>query len=177
MAEARLATPVKSYTRLNLQAVTSFSALAPTLTKPTAGVLYDSTASVANEFVPNPSLVTVLPWSSVGNATSTAIRIWGWTSYTQTSGSLAWFPRLLLNATLAYPDGSPNIVVDGAAIFHFGTVTATASITPTPVVFSPGVGIGAAAQATFDPLGSQMVTVQMTSNTVNQFCGVFWATV
>lgn len=177
MAEARLATPVKSYTRLNLSAVTAFSALAPTLTKPTAGIIYDSTASVANEFVPNPSLVTVLPWSSVGNAGSPAIRVWGWTSYTQTSGALAWFPRMLLDATLAYPNGTPSITVDGGAIFHFGTITAAASITPTPVVFSPGVGIGAAAQATFDPLGSQMVTVQMVSATVNQPCGVFWATV
>jgi len=177
MAEARLATPVRSYTRLNLSAVTSFSTLAPTLTKPTAGIIYDSTSSVATEFVPNPSLVTVLPWSSVGNATGPAIRVWGWTAYTQTSGALAWFPRLLLDATLAYPSGSPNIVVDGAAIYHFGTITAAASITPTPVVFSPGVSTLAAAQATFDPLGSQMVTVQMVSNTLNQFCGVFWATV
>jgi hypothetical protein len=84
---------------------------------------------------------------------------------------------MLLDATLAYPTGTPSIAVDGAAIYHFGTITAAASITPTPVVFSPGVGIGAAAQATFDPLGSQMVTVQMTSNTASQFCGVFWATV
>lgn len=177
MADARLATPVRSYTRLNLTAVTTLSTLAPTLQKPTAGIIYDSTASVATEFVPNPSLVTVLPWSSVSNANGPAIRIWGWTSYTQTSGALAWFPRLLLDATLAYPSGTPNIVVDGAALFHFGAITVTASITPAPVVFSPGASLVTPAQVTFDPLGSQMVTVQMKSDTVNQFCGVFWVTV
>lgn len=177
MAEARLATPTRGYTRLNLQAVGTFSTLTPTTTKPTVGIVYDATSSTASEFVPNPSLVTILPWSSVNTATNLAVRVWGWTSYTQTAGGLVWFPRLLLDASLVYPTGTPSVVVDGAALYHMGTITATASITPTPVVFSPGVGIGAAAQATFDPLGSQMVTMQMTSNTATQFCGVFWATV
>lgn len=177
MAEARLTTPSRRYTRLNLQAVTTFGTLVPTTTKPSAGVVYDLTGSVNDLVVPDPSLVTILPWSSVSSATSLAVRVWGWTAYTQTSGTLVWFPRLLLDATLAYPTSNSGISVDGANIFHMGTITATASITPTPVTFSPGVGVGAAAQATFDPLGSQMVTVQMTSNTINQTCGVFWATV
>jgi hypothetical protein len=177
MAEARLATPTRGYTRLNLTSQITFTQRTPTATKPTVGVIYDATGSVATEFVPNPSLLTIIPWQSTSNASTNLIRVWGWTSYLQSGGGLIWFPRLLLDASLAYPTNPFGVTVDGADIYPFATITATASITPTPVTFSPGVGLQTPAQVTVDPLGSQIVTVAMSNATTAQFCGVFWATV
>jgi hypothetical protein len=73
MPQAFLSTGVPNYSLLDYSAASaSYASVAPTATKPTTGVIYDSPSSL-------PSLLRVLPFSSVNNATTVGMRVVGWT--------------------------------------------------------------------------------------------------
>lgn len=171
MADARLATPNLAYNRCNVQSVTSFTTFVPTATRPT-GILYDSVQAPLSG-TGNPSLLIVAPWHSNNSATSLGFRLWGWTAYTQTSGTKFWIPRLLVECVPSVALSA--VTIDGAGVYFYSTMTVTASITPAPVSFNPAA-IVTVGQLVVDPVGSQIVTGEWRSNS-SQFSGWMWTTI
>jgi hypothetical protein len=117
MAQAILSTGVPAYSLLDYTAASaSYGSVAPTATKPTTGVIYDSPNTA-------PSLLRVLPFSSVNNATGVGVRVVGWTvgyipkrytnllTYSQAFDDAAWTKSEItctggsVNAEIA-PDGT-----------------------------------------------------------------------
>lgn len=104
-----LSTGQPSYGRLNQAAVSgSYGSVAPTSTKPSSGVIYEFNTEC-------PTLLRLMPYSTVNNATGVGMRVVGWTSallpkyytnlitYSQEFDNAAW-----LKSNLAVTGGSIN---------------------------------------------------------------------
>jgi hypothetical protein len=133
MAQVILSTGVPAYSLLDYSAASaSYGTVAPTATKPSTGVIYDSPSSA-------PSLMRVLPFSSVNNATGVGVRVIGWSvgyiptrytnllTYSQEFDNAAWIKSNLavtggsINGATA-PDGTTtaDIVLEtGATVNHY----------------------------------------------------------
>jgi hypothetical protein len=128
-----LSTGQPSYGRLSQAAASaSYGSAAPTSTKPSSGVIYEFNTEC-------PTLLRLMPYSTVNNATGVGMRVVGWTSallpryytnlitYSQELDNAAWIKSNLavtggsINATAA-PDGTTTAdyaLETGAAVTHY----------------------------------------------------------
>jgi len=181
MADARIATLDRPLEIVQISGVSAaFSDLVPTTTKPTAGLLYDATSSATGGLVSDPSLLFVTPFSSAASGTGIAMRLTGWKSFTNLSGTVYWMPTTLFHATLAFRSGSPIpsfAPQSGQSRNLFNGITPTA-ISPSYSTFNPAVLASTnalAASAVIDPIGSRLVTAQFTGSG-SPTMGVLWHT-
>lgn len=128
-----LSTGQPPYTRLNQAAASvGYGSVAPTSTRPSSNVIYEFTTDC-------PSLIRIMPYSTVNNATGVGMRVVGWTSaflpryytnlitYSQEFDNGAWIKSAIavtggsINASNA-PDGTTtadNALETGATVFHY----------------------------------------------------------
>lgn len=158
MATANIITPANAYGRVSVASVgTTFTALQPTTTQPTSGVIY-----AQNEAGPW-SLLNIMPASSVATGAA-SIRVTGYNLHTSSTNVLWWMPMTLFEGTLGYTSGTVPTwsVNDTERPFHS---VAQSIGTPAANLYTPGLGSGTVttpASFTVDVAGSQMVVVQFT---------------
>lgn len=180
MADARIATPNLPLDRVQIASVaTTYTAFAPSTTKPTVGVIYDVTQSDV-ALIGNPSLLQVIPHHSASNGTGLGMRITKFNRYTDTSGNVWWIPLTLFEGTPVYSSTAGNIPsanIDGALRYFFANITQTA-VAPTASVYGPGSATATTnltAGAIIDVAGAELVCVQFISSGTPTM-GVFWTT-
>ena len=111
-----LSTGQPSYGRLNQAAVSaSYGSVAPTSTKPSSGVIYEFNTEC-------PTLLRLMPYSTVNNATGVGMRVVGWTS--------ALLPRYYTNLA-TYSQELDNATGGGVGWIR-SNMTATANTTLAP---------------------------------------------
>jgi hypothetical protein len=122
-----------------------------------------------------PSLMRLVPFHSVNNATTPAFRVIGWSKYDQTNGTPIYVPTLLADVACAYNGtaGSiPSLSVNGTTQHFFHGVTVTFGV-PTVNTYNPGTGAAAGtppANVVLDTIGHQYITVQFESSTGTMGC-------
>jgi hypothetical protein len=172
MATANIITPANTFSRTSVASVaTTYTALLPTSTKPTSGIVIDTNANGSW------SLVHMIPTSSISTGTGVGIRVTGYNLYTSTSGTIWYMPTMLFDGTLAYTTGTvPNLSIDGTNDTKtFNNITQNPG-SPSANLYGPGAngtGITMPASFTLDIAGSQMVVVQFTSSS-SPTMSVFW---
>ena len=125
-----------------------------------------------------PSLLRLVPFHSANNATTPSVRVIGWTTYVQTSGTPIYVPTLLADLACAYnaTAGSiPSLSVNGTTQHFFHAITVGTGV-PTVNVYSPGTSAAAGtppAGVVIDTIGVQYVTFQFESSTGTM--GAFYA--
>ena len=125
-----------------------------------------------------PSLLRLVPFHSANNATTPSVRVIGWTTYVQTSGTPIYVPTLLADLACAYnaTAGSiPSLSVNGTTQYFFHAITVGTGV-PTVNVYSPGTAAAAGtppAGVVIDTIGVQYVTFQFESSTGTM--GAFYA--
>ena len=125
-----------------------------------------------------PSLLRLVPFHSANNATTPSVRVIGWTTYTQTSGTPIYVPTLLADLTCAYnaTAGSiPSLSVNGTTQYFFHAITVGTGV-PTVNVYTPGTAAAAGsppASVLIDTVGAQYITLQVESSTGTM--GAFYA--
>ena len=162
-----------------------------TTTKPTTGILFDSTLKSTSDF---PSLMNVQPvhiaagaGAPSANLTGIQIRVIGWSRTTpleNTANLSLYCPVILAELTPSYAT-SPNTFsgfYDATGTQYslrvFSGLT-TSSGLPAPSLYSPATTAAAnkaPATAVIDLLGSQIVQVQAIASTYNVAnIGIFWS--
>ena len=125
-----------------------------------------------------PSLLRLVPFHSANNATTPSVRVIGWTTYVQTSGTPIYVPTLLADLACAYnaTSGSiPSLSVNGTTQYFFHAITVGTGV-PTVNVYTPGTSAAAGtppAGVVIDTIGVQYVTFQFESSTGTM--GAFYA--
>lgn len=120
-----------------------------------------------------PSLLRVVPYHTSTAATSTAVRVIGWTTFTQTTGVALYVPTLLCDLTCAFNATGGSIpsfanfngTANTANFFH--SITVGAGV-PTVNVYTPGTAASVGtppAHAIVDTVGFQYVAFQFRSST------------
>lgn len=188
MADVRLATPNNPLQKVSFTlggSPTAYGATAPTLTKPatsTGGhsVIYDVTAPFA---AASPSLVTLMPWSTLTTVTSVGMRVHRWISYLNAAGTTTWWiPSCIWSGTLAFPTTAANAPTfgasspDGTQTYLFTGAT-SAAYGPSANLYSPASVLATETlplAMTIDPAGAQLLTVQFIGSTTSPTLGVFW---
>jgi hypothetical protein len=153
----------------------TFDNAVPTATLPsTTG----QTFLVPSNLGDKPSLLRVVPFHSANNATTPSVRVVGWTTYTQTSGTPIYVPTMLADLACAYnaTGGSiPSLSVNGTTQYFFHAITVASGV-PTVNVYTPGTAAAAGtppAGAVIDTIGMQYITLQFESSTGTM--GAFYA--
>ena len=163
-----------------------------TTTKPTGGILFDSTLSATSDY---PSLMNIQPvhiaaggTAPSGNLTGTLqIRVIGWnrtTPLSNTANAGLWCPTMLAELTPSYAT-SPNTFsgfYDATGTQYslrvFSGLT-TSSGMPAPSLYSPATTAATnktPARAVVDLLGSQIVQVQaVVTSAQGTNIGIFWS--
>ena len=164
-----IATDKPSYLTTNLISVTSGTAY-PT-TGPTATI---PSTTGQNFLIPTnlgdkPSLLRLTPFCGAGAAPTTttfaspAMRVVGWTTYTQTSGTPIYVPTILADLTLGLTTGTvQSLSVNSVTQYPFSIITVGAAV-PTVNVYSPGTAAATnvePASAVVDTIGMQYVQLQ-----------------
>lgn len=153
----------------------TYDAAVPTATAPantTQGFL------IPTNLGDKPSLLRVVPFHSANNATTPSMRVIGWTTYTQTSGTPIYVPTLMADLACAYnaTSGSiPSLSVNGTTQHFFHSITVGSGV-PTVNVYTPGTAAAAGtppASAVIDTIGMQYITLQFESSTGTM--GAFYA--
>ena len=178
MGQAMIVTGQPNYVKspASSSVAASYTAPAVTLTKPTSAnscLLYDFQEWQTNTF---PSLLRIMPMSSINNGTSVGMRVIGWNNYVQTSGTPVYVPTILGDFTLTYTSGTvPSLSIDSTTLFQFSAITQAVG-TPGANLYSPATASGsdtAPASIFIDTAGSQYVTVAFrSSGTPTMFA--FW---
>ena len=156
----------------------SYTAPAVTLTKPTASnscLLYDFQEWQTNTF---PSLLRIMPMSSINNGTSVGMRVIGWNSYVQSSGTPVYYPTILGDFTLTYTSGTvPSLSIDSTTLYQFSAITQVTG-TPSANLYSPATASGsdvAPASILVDATGSQYVTASFKSSSTPNMLAFWYA--
>ncbi len=153
----------------------TYDAAVPTATAPantTQGFL------VPANLGDKPSLLRLVPFHSANNATTPGMRVIGWSTYVQTSGTPIYVPTLLADLTCAYnaTAGSiPSLSVNGTTQYFFHAITVGTGV-PTVNVYTPGTAAAAGsppASVLIDTVGAQYITLQVESSTGTM--GAFYA--
>ena len=195
MADARIATNPMPFNKAQVTSVAStYTALAPTTTKPTTGgvgngiVVYDAAlTSSAWSNTPNtalisaPSLFTLIPYGTLNTGTY-AMRVTKFNQYRNAADSATWWiPTTVFDGTIALSTTQANIPTftpDGTALYLFSAITSS-GYAPTANMYSPGSVLGTtnlSASITLDPVGAQLLVVQFTASASTPTMGVFWTT-
>ena len=125
-----------------------------------------------------PSLIRLVPFHSANNATTPSVRVIGWTTYVQTSGTPIYVPTLLADLACAYNGTAlsiPSLSVNGTTQYFFHAITVGTGV-PTVNIYSPGTSAAAGtppAGVVIDTIGVQYVTFQFESSTGTM--GAFYA--
>jgi hypothetical protein len=188
MADVRLATPNNPFQKVTVASgdvAVSFTALAPTTTKPATGtnkqsVIYDVTAPFA---AANPSLITLMPWSLATNPTGVSMRVHRWVSYLNAAGTSTWWiPSCIWSGTLAFPTTAANAPTfggsnpDGTQTYLFTGAT-SAGYGPSANLYSPASVLATETiplALTIDPAGAQLLSIQFIAAANPAAMGVFW---
>ncbi len=153
----------------------TYDASVPTATIPSTT---SQTFLVPTNLGDKPSLLRLVPFHSANNATTPSVRVIGWTTYVQTSGTPIYVPTLLADLACAYnaTSGSiPSLSVNGTTQYFFHAITVGTGV-PTVNVYSPGTAAAAGtppAGVVIDTIGVQYVTFQFESSTGTM--GAFYA--
>ena len=153
----------------------TYDASVPTATIPSTT---SQTFLVPTNLGDKPSLLRLVPFHSANNATTPSVRVIGWTTYVQTSGTPIYVPTLLADLACAYnaTAGSiPSLSVNGTTQYFFHAITVGTGV-PTVNVYSPGTSAAAGtppAGVVIDTIGVQYVTFQFESSTGTM--GAFYA--
>ena len=153
----------------------TYDASVPTATIPSTT---SQTFLVPTNLGDKPSLLRLVPFHSANNATTPSVRVIGWTTYVQTSGTPIYVPTLLADLACAYnaTAGSiPSLSVNGTTQYFFHAITVGTGV-PTVNVYSPGTAAAAGtppAGVVIDTIGVQYVTFQFESSTGTM--GAFYA--
>jgi hypothetical protein len=159
----------------------NYPASSPTQTRPsTTGqsvVIYDESSRC-------PSLLKIVPFHFLNNATGSGVRVIGWTSYQQASGPRLWTPTILADLTPSYKTTTVRIPsyanFDGtASTAYFYSAISVANGVPTVYLYSPGVTSPSGdppAHALVDTIGSEIVMIQFKSSGSSAM-GCLWYTV
>ena len=153
----------------------TYDAAVPTATAPantTQGFL------VPANLGDKPSLLRLVPFHSANNATTPGMRVIGWSTYVQTSGTPIYVPTLLADLTCAYNATAlsiPSLSVNGTTQYFFHAITVGTGV-PTVNVYTPGTAAAAGsppASVLIDTVGAQYITLQVESSTGTM--GAFYA--
>ena len=153
----------------------TYDAAVPTATAPantTQGFL------VPTNLGDKPSLLRLVPFHSANNATTPSVRVIGWSTYVQTSGTPIYVPTLLAEVACAYnaTAGSiPSLSVNLTTQYFFHAATVSTGV-PTVNVYSPGTSAAAGtppASVVIDTIGMQYITLLFESSTGTM--GAFYA--
>ncbi len=153
----------------------TYDASVPTATIPSTT---SQTFLVPTNLGDKPSLLRLVPFHSANNATTPSVRVIGWTTYVQTSGTPIYVPTLLADLACAYnaTAGSiPSLSVNGTTQYFFHAITVGTGV-PTVNVYSPGTSAASGtppAGVVIDTIGVQYVTFQFESSTGTM--GAFYA--
>ena len=156
---------------------TSYPAASPTLTEPASS---GQSSVIYGKGTVYPSLLKVVPFHELDNATSLGVRVIGWNRYKDTGGSL-WVPTLLADVTPAYnaTGGSiPAEDIDGTEMHFFSNLTVATGV-PTVNLYVPGTGAAAGtppAHFLVDTVGCEMVMLQFKSSGTSDM-GALWYTI
>ena len=153
----------------------TYDASVPTATIPSTT---SQTFLVPTNLGDKPSLLRLVPFHSANNATTPSVRVIGWTTYVQTSGTPIYVPTLLADLACAYnaTSGSiPSLSVNGTTQYFFHAITVGSGV-PTVNIYTPGTAAAAGtppAGVVIDTIGVQYVTFQFESSTGTM--GAFYA--
>lgn len=178
MGQAEIVTGQPSFSVVApTDASASFTAIAETTTKPSTNLVYDFQQWTTNTL---PSLLRVMPFSSINNGTSVGMRIIGWTRFVQPSGVPFYMPTILGEFILTYTSGTvPTGDIDPVGtLYLFSGITQVAG-TPGTNVYSPATATAsdtALASVMIDAIGSQYVTLDFKSSGSAKM-GAFWCTI
>lgn len=177
MADASIITPQRNLSKVALASVpATYPALAVVTTKPSTGVLVDHVAASGSG---SPSLLRLIPYSSITNGTAVGMRIIGWSQYPNIAGTdTHYVPMVIGDFTLTYTSGSvPSYTIDGATVATFSGLVQVAG-TPPANAYSPASVLASNTEpcaVLLDPIGTQLITVQFKSSATPTM-GVFYAT-
>jgi len=181
-----ISTDKPSYLTTNLISVTSGTAY--TTTAPTATI---PSTSGQNFLIPTnlgdkPSLLRLTPFCGAGAAPTTttfaspAMRVVGWTTYVQTSGTPIYVPTILADLTLGLTTGTvQSLSVNGVTQYPFSVATVGAGV-PTVNVYSPGTAAASNVEpcaVLVDTVGLQYIQLQFraTASVASPTMGCFYA--
>ena len=162
--DALLKTTHQAFNYTGLVAVPSGGAYAsepqPTATVP-ANVNVFTSGSSAPDL--NGNLLRITPVVSSGAPANCAMRVVGWSVFTQTDGNKLSVPTILADVTLGYTSGTkPSFNINATAVTCFATATIAAGV-PTVNAYSPGTAASGnvhPASVVVDTIGCQIVEVQ-----------------
>lgn len=177
MADASIITPQRNLSKVELSAVpASYPAIGIVTTRPTSGIVVDHVTATGNG---SPSLLRLIPYSSIKTGTSVGMRVIGWTQYIDKTGTPTYYvPMVIGDYTLTYTTGVvPDPTVEGETIYTFSGLVQVAG-TPPSNAYSPASVLATNIEpcaVLLDPIGTQLVTVQFKSSGTPKM-GVFSAT-
>lgn len=177
MADATITTYQRNLSNVSTTSAATFAAIAPTSTKPTAGVVVDHRTATGNGA---PSMIRAIPYAALTTGTSIRMRFVGWAiEVDNATGTEFYVPFVLGDFNLSFTSGTiPTWTLDGATQRPFATITQVAG-TPSANPYSPGTANSAnvePAAVLLDLAGCQLVSVQFQSATAQPTMGVLYAT-
>ena len=165
MANAIIATNQPTFLGVGPISLTSAQAYDAAVATTTAPSTTSQSALILSPGNDYPSLLRLTPFAGANNYTAVGVRVVGWNTYLQTSGTKIYVPTVLADLTMGYTGTAGNvpfISVDGTNAFFFSSVTVGTGV-PTVNVYSPAtaaIGNVQHAHAVVDTIGSQFVTLQ-----------------
>jgi hypothetical protein len=183
-ADIIIATDKPNFLTTGLRSITSaaaYDAAKPTATIPSTT---SQTVLIPTNLGDKPTLLRIVPFCGSSspvtsvNFTAAAVRVVGWSTYVQTSGTPIYVPTILADLALTIGSSVPTLTIDGVSQYFFNTIVSGAGV-PTVNVYSPGTVSGANdnnASAVIDTIGMQYVTLQFKGTNLNSpTMGAFYA--
>lgn len=177
MANAIIATNQPTFLEVGPISLTSAQAYDAAVATTTAPSTTGQSALILSPGNDYPSLLRLTPFAGANNYTAVGVRVVGWNTYLQTSGTKIYVPTVLADLTMGYTSGTVDSEsVDGNTVFFFSSVTVGSGV-PTVNVYSPATAASANVQyahAVVDTIGSQFVTLQFKATGTTPTMGAFY---
>jgi hypothetical protein len=177
MANAIIATNQPTFLGVGPISLTSAQAYDAAVATTTAPSTTSQSALILSPGNDYPSLLRLTPFAGANNYTAVGVRVVGWNTYLQTSGTKIYVPTVLADLTMGYTSGTVDSEsVDGNTVFFFSSVTVGSGV-PTVNVYSPATAASANVQyahAVVDTIGSQFVTLQFKATGTTPTMGAFY---
>jgi len=177
MANAIIATNQPTFLEVGPISLTSAQAYDAAVATTTAPSTTSQSALILSPGNDYPSLLRITPFAGANNYTAVGVRVVGWNTYLQTSGTKIYVPTVLADLTMGYTSGTVDSEsVDGNTVFFFSSVTVGSGV-PTVNVYSPATAASANVQyahAVVDTIGSQFVTLQFKATGTTPTMGAFY---
>lgn len=177
MANAIIATNQPTFLEVGPISLTSAQAYDAAVATTTAPSTTGQSALILSPGNDYPSLLRLTPFAGANNYTAVGVRVVGWNTYLQASGTKIYVPTVLADLTMGYTSGTVDSEsVDGNTVFFFSSVTVGSGV-PTVNVYSPATAASANVQyahAVVDTIGSQFVTLQFKATGTTPTMGAFY---